>query len=93
MGAEYLDTWAQSPDRRECPEKLVREEEEEEEEPGPSDTGEQGESSWISADKDPEQKYETVLHLDGMSRREMGDGVREAIKNHDNLKSTSTNQR
>lgn len=73
--------------------KPVGDEEEAEEEPSDPCGGDQRESSWISADKDAAQRYETVLHLDGMMGREMGDGVQQVMRKHDNLNSTSMSRR
>ncbi|XP_056258885.1 voltage-dependent N-type calcium channel subunit alpha-1B isoform X2 [Seriola aureovittata] len=85
LGAEYEDTWAPSTDRR-CRPGLR-----EQGEPGPeeetSDTcsGEPEETSWRAADTNTAQRYDTVLHLDGLSRAGSRDGVRQLVKKHETL--------
>ncbi|XP_054875100.1 voltage-dependent N-type calcium channel subunit alpha-1B isoform X5 [Amphiprion ocellaris] len=87
LGAEYEDTWARSPDRRPRTVKRIEEEprpvEEEE-----TTAGEPEEPSWRTAGADTGLKYDTVLHLDGVSRAWRRDGIRQAVRNHDSLNNT-----
>lgn len=88
LGAEYEDTWAPSPDRTRRPSQQA-----EEEEAGPAEgadtcAGDPEEPSWRAVDSDTEQRYDTVLHLDGLSRAGRRDGVRQLVRKHDTLNST-----
>lgn len=87
LGAEYEDTWAPSTDRSRRPGQRA------EEESGPvegADTcaGDPEEPPWRAVDTDPVQKYDTVLHLDGLSRAGRRDGVRQIVRKHDTLNNT-----
>ncbi len=88
LGTEYEDTWAPSPDRSRRPGQRP------EEEPGPVEgadpcAGDPEEPSWRAPlDTDTVQKYDTVLHLDGLSRAGRKDGVRQIVRKHDILNST-----
>ncbi|XP_047425801.1 voltage-dependent N-type calcium channel subunit alpha-1B isoform X2 [Mugil cephalus] len=88
LGSEYEDTWAPapglSPDKRRSTMKPVSEEPEPELEETESE-----EASWRSVDKATVQKYDTVLHLDGVSRQGTGDGVRKVVRKHDMLNNTA----
>ncbi|XP_078126806.1 voltage-dependent N-type calcium channel subunit alpha-1B isoform X1 [Sander vitreus] len=87
LGAEYEDTWARSPDRRDRPSQQV------EEEAGPVEGADTGAGdpegpSWRAGDTDTVQKYDTVLHLDVQSRAGRRDGVRQIFRKHETLNST-----
>ncbi|XP_028274065.1 voltage-dependent N-type calcium channel subunit alpha-1B isoform X1 [Parambassis ranga] len=91
LGAEYEDTWALTPNKKRNASKkepketdsCAEEEEEEEEE-------EDHEPEWRAADS---EKYNVVMHLDGMSREGKGDGVHQAVRRHDLLNSTPWTER
>ncbi|XP_074474075.1 voltage-dependent N-type calcium channel subunit alpha-1B isoform X1 [Sebastes fasciatus] len=92
QGAEYEDTWAPSPDRKGRPVQQLRVEED----LGPvegadtcaGDPEAEG-PSWRGRDTDTNvQKYDTVLHLDGLSRAGRRDGVRQVVRKHEILHST-----
>lgn len=88
QGAEYEDTWAPSPERKPCSGQRA-----EDEKLGPAEgthtcTGDPEEPSWRASDTDTGQKFDTVLHLDGLSRAGRRDGVRHMVKKHQTLNST-----
>lgn len=89
LGAEYEDTWrAPSPDKSRGPDQRV------EEESGPVEEADSGaedteEPSWGAGDTNTFQKYDAVLHLGGLSRAGRRDGVRQMVKKHETLNSTS----
>ncbi|XP_030005055.1 voltage-dependent N-type calcium channel subunit alpha-1B-like [Sphaeramia orbicularis] len=87
LGAEYEDTWAPPPNRKLHHRKqaIIEEEEEEEEEPGSAEGRDQGESPWRPV-RDPDG-YDTVLRLDGLSRRRR-DGVCQIVRKHEHLNET-----
>lgn len=93
LGPEYEDTWVSSSDKSRGPtDKQV------EGEPGPDEKtntgpGDQVEPSWRAADNDTVQKYDAVLHLDGLSSPGTRGGVREIVKKHELLKSTPWSSR
>ncbi|CAJ1070821.1 hypothetical protein KUCAC02_009466 [Xyrichtys novacula] len=80
LGAEYEDTWAQSPDRGGTPGWRA-----EDEPPGLGEAEDPREPSWKAAET--EQKYDAVLHLDGLSRTGRRDGVRQVVRRHEALNS------
>ncbi|GLD56702.1 voltage-dependent N-type calcium channel subunit alpha-1B-like protein [Lates japonicus] len=90
LGAEYEDTWAPSPDKRRRP---GQQDEGESGAAGETDScaGEPEEPSWRAADSNTHtgQKYDTVLHLDGLSRMGKSDGVCQIVKKHETLNSMS----
>ncbi|XP_040915486.1 voltage-dependent N-type calcium channel subunit alpha-1B isoform X3 [Toxotes jaculatrix] len=84
LGAEYEDTWAPSPDSRRSPGQRA------EGEPGPAEdtdawAGEPERPLWRAADTHTDHKYDTVLHLDGLSRAGRTDGVRQVVRKHETL--------
>lgn len=87
LGSEYEDTWALSPNKKHDASKnepkemdsCAEEEEEEYQEP-----------EWRAADS---EKYNVVMHLDGMSREGKGDGVHQAVRRHNLLNSTPWTER
>ncbi|XP_026195314.1 voltage-dependent N-type calcium channel subunit alpha-1B isoform X3 [Anabas testudineus] len=86
LGTEYEDTWAPSPD------KTLRRTQGGKQEPlsvEDKDTTieEPEETSWRSRSSDATHKYDTVLHLDGLSRAGTTDGVRQIIRKHETLNS------
>ncbi|XP_013878045.1 voltage-dependent N-type calcium channel subunit alpha-1B [Austrofundulus limnaeus] len=82
QGAEYEDAWAPSPDRKRGLSKPL-----DEENPDPAEGGpdEPHEPCWRADHGVPEQKYDTVLQLDGVSRAAARDGVRRVVWKHDTL--------
>ena len=87
LGAEYEDTWAPSPDRRRLPGQQAEEEPGQEGEDTDALGGEPGEASWGAVDTRAAHKYDTVLHLHGVSRAERKDGVRQMVRKHGILNS------
>lgn len=81
LGVEYEDTWALTPDRKRGLSKSA------EEDPGPAEEAgdDPGEPTWRAVHRATEQKYDTVLHLDGVTRAAARDGVRRALWRHDTL--------
>ncbi|XP_036972795.1 voltage-dependent N-type calcium channel subunit alpha-1B isoform X3 [Acanthopagrus latus] len=92
LGAEYEDTWVSSSVKSHgSTDKQV-----EGDDPGPdeeTDTGpgDQEKPSWSAADT--VQKYEAVLHLDGLSRPGTRGGVRQIVRKHELLNSTPWSHR
>lgn len=86
LGAEYEDTWTvPSTEKKRRTGRAQREEQ------GPDDEeawdgGE--EPSWRAARPNASQRYDTVLHLDGLSRAGRRDGVNHMVKKHERLHST-----
>ncbi|TNN22892.1 hypothetical protein EYF80_066992 [Liparis tanakae] len=82
LGAEYEDTWTPSPGQRGRPLEMhvEEEEEEEEEEEGAGLVGDAGDPeegpSWRLDTDGVQQKYDSVLRLDGLSRTGRRDGLR-----------------
>jgi len=90
LGSEYEDTWAPSPDQRRGPSKRV------EQDPGPDeeiDVGDPEDPSWKAVQGTIEQKYDTVLQLDGVRRTGTRDGVRQAVWKHDTLNNNPLSRR
>lgn len=85
LGAEYEDTWAPSSDKKRPPRKRARGEGGSKEETSDPCDGEPDEASWRATDPDAVQRYDTVLHLDGLSKTERKDGVRQLVKKHETL--------
>lgn len=81
QGVEYEDTWAPTPDRKRDLSKAVEEDPDPAEEAGDG----AGEPTWSAVHGATEQKYDTVLHLDGVTRAAARDGVRRAVWRHDTL--------
>ena len=89
LGAEYEDTWAPPPDRRESPGQRTEEEQGLVEGADADTCSDDPEGpSWRAVDTDTVQKYDAVLHLDGLSRPEQRDGVRQIVRRHEALHST-----
>lgn len=85
LGAEYEDTWwVPSPDKDRSPGQRAQEE------PGPAEETADGgeEPSWRAAHFNTSQRYDTVLHLDGLSRAGRRDGVHHMVQKHERLHST-----
>ncbi len=92
LGAEYEDTWAPSPDKSRRAGQQV------EEEPWSAEGSESGagdteEPSWKAADTQTVQKYDAVLHLDGLSRAGRSDGLRQIVRRHELLNGTPWSRR
>ncbi|KAM6902920.1 putative voltage-dependent N-type calcium channel subunit alpha-1B [Xenentodon cancila] len=84
LGAEYEDTWAMSPDRKQGPSKQAKEDSGDAEEIEVC-AEESEEPSWRAVQEEAGHKYDTVLHLVGVRRAGPQDGVRQAIWKHDML--------
>lgn len=86
LGAEYVDTWAVSPESSGLPGQQV------EKEQGPLEetdtTGADG-TEEASCGASTLHKYDTVLHLDEVEGPERRDGVRHITMKHETLNSTA----
>lgn len=82
QGAEYEDTWAPSHDAKRGLSKAPDEEDPDPAEDGPDHPQE---PRWSAVHGVPQQKYDAVLQLDGVSGAAGRDGVRRAVWRHDTL--------
>lgn len=92
LGAEYEDTWVQSPNRRRGASKRVVQD------PNPAEETEACyeeslEPSWRAVHEESGREGDTVLTLDGVSRASTRDGVIRAVWKHDVLNNSPLTQR
>ncbi|KAM4528428.1 voltage-dependent N-type calcium channel subunit alpha-1B isoform 3-T3 [Odontesthes bonariensis] len=92
LGSEYEDTWAPSPDQRRGPSKRAGQDAGPDQETRAS-VGEPEDPSWKAVQENIQQKYDTVMHLDGGRRSAARDGVRQAVWKHDTLNSNPLSRR
>lgn len=92
LGAEYEDTWAPSPDsgdgRGRPPEKRAAAGAAGRVEGADASPGGPRAAPWREVDTDTAQKYDSVLHLNGLSRAGRRDGVRRIVLKHEALSGT-----